>query len=412
VKVRGDTRPSIVAAVRTGQRDAGGPLEIFLWSRLAIWLTALAAYLLFEPNRNPLADRWDAPQLHDLGWALDVWARWDSVWFIRIAEHGYSEQSFTPAFAPLYPAVVAGIGRVLGGHYVLAGTIVSLVACAAAFVLLERLGSRLLDGVTARRAVLYLAVFPTAVFLTAVYSESLYLALSIAGFLLAERGRFVAAGAAAGLAALTRVAGLALIPALAMLAWRRRDRGSSLAGLALAPALWLVYPLVLWLEAGDPLAFRDAQREGWQRELSPYGPLAGLWDGLQAGWDGLRRLGDPAAVGRFAEVTATTPLRAAGLDVEQLAFLLVFLVLTVVAWRRLGAPYGLFAALSLAIPLSSPADDYPLLSMPRFGLVIFPLFLALATLGERPRVHVAIVATSAMLLGLATAQWALWQWVA
>jgi hypothetical protein len=250
------------------------------------------------------------------------------------------------------------------------------------------------------------------VFLGAVYSESLYLALTIGAFLLAERGRFGAAGAVAGLAALTRPVGLVLVPALALLAWQARDRRQALAGLALAPLLWLLYPLVLWLDAGDPLAFVDAQRDGWQRELSPFGPLAGLWEGTAAAWDGLRQLGEGEAVGRFAEVTATTPARTAGLDLEQFAFLVVFLALAVLAWRRLGAPYGLFAALSLAVPLSSPADDYPLLSMPRIGLAVFPFFLALATLGARPRVHIAVVAVSAMLLGLFTARWALWQWVA
>ena len=88
------------------------------------------------------------------------------------------------------------------------------------------------------------------------------------------------------------------------------------------------------------------------------------------------------------------------------------MVLAVIAWRRFGAPYGIFAAVSLAIPLSVPSERWPLLSMPRFGLTIFPLFLALATLGARPRAHAVIVGASAMLLGLATAQWALWQWVA
>jgi hypothetical protein len=49
--------------------------------------------------------------------------------------------------------------------------------------------------------------------------------------------------------------------------------------------------------------------------------------------------------------------------------------------------------------------------MPRFGLVIFPVFLALAALGGRPRLHTAIVAVSSLFLGIAVAQWALWQWV-
>jgi hypothetical protein len=68
--------------------------------------------------------------------------------------------------------------------------------------------------------------------------------------------------------------------------------------------------------------------------------------------------------------------------------------------------------LSLAIPLSYPSERWPLLSLPRFGLVVFPLFMALATIGGRPRVHVAIVSVSSIFLGVAVAQWAVWQWVA
>ena len=109
---------------------------------------------------------------------------------------------------------------------------------------------------------------------------------------------------------------------------------------------------------------------------------------------------------------APTPLRVAAINLEQLAFLVLFLALTVVVWRRFGAPYGVFCAVSLAIPLSAPAERWPLLSIPRFGLVVFPFFLALAALGGRPRIHTAIVGVSAIMLGVAVSQWALWQWVA
>jgi hypothetical protein len=98
-------------------------------------------------------------------------------------------------------------------------------------------------------------------------------------------------------------------------------------------------------------------------------------------------------------------------NVEGIVFLVLFLILTVVAWRRFGAAYGLFAALSLAIPLSLPSSRWPLLSLPRFGLVVFPFFLALAWLGTRPRAHAAILAASSLFLGVLTVQWALWQWV-
>jgi Mannosyltransferase (PIG-V) len=405
-------RPSIVGAVRRGQRDLGPPLEIFLWSRLAIWLAALASYLLFRTSLNPEADFHDSPRFHDVGWAVDVWARWDSGWFLQIAEDGYSHPSFTPAFFPLYPALVGAVGRVLGSHYVLAGTLVSLAACAAAFVLLYRLGRVLLDEAAARRAVLYLAIFPTAVFLGAVYSESLYLALTIGAFLAAERGRFGVAGLTGGLALLTRPVGVALLPALALLAWRSADRRGALLRLAAAPAAFLAYPLLLWADIGRPFEFLSAQEEGWQRSLSPLGPLGGLWDGARAGWAGARQLAAGADGTVYWDAATGDPLRVAAQNLEQLAFAALFVCLVVLAWKRLGAPYGLFAGLSLALPLSVPASDFPLLSIQRFGLAVFPFFLALATLGSRPRAHTLILATSALLLGVATARWALWHWVA
>jgi hypothetical protein len=388
--------------------------EIFLWTRAAIWAAALFAFFVFVPNRHPRAARWDDPSLtHDLGAITDVWARWDSVWFLRIAEHGYDAATgAASAFYPLYPATVGVLGRALFGHYVLAGILISLAAALGAFLLLYRIGEERLGADGARRAVLYLALFPFALFLQAVYSESLYLLLTLAAFVLAERRRFLAAGGVAGLAILTRPTGAALLPALALFAWRERDRLRALASLAVAPVLFAAYPLYLWQAEGDPWAFLRAQRI-WTRHLSPAGPLGGIWDGLRAGWAGVEQLASGSHTHVYwTAVQNTDPMRAATLNLENLAFLVLFVVLAAIAWRRFGAPYGLFAAVSLAIPLSVPSERWPLLSMPRFGLTIFPLFLALASLGGRPRAHTAILAVSSLLLGVAVVQWALWQWVA
>jgi hypothetical protein len=396
--------------------EARGPglLSLFLWSRGAIWAAALFAWLVFEPNRHPRAAHWDDPTLtRDLGWVTDIWARWDSVWFLRIAEHGYGAVSgVASAFYPLYPLTLAGVGRALGGHYVLAGILVSLAATLVSFFLLYRLAEDRLGADGARRAVLYLAVFPMSLFLQAVYSESLFLALALAAFVLGERRQWLGAGVATGLAVLTRISGIALLPALVLMAWRRPERGRALASLGVAPLIFAAYPLYLGLAQGDGFAFAKSQGF-WNRHLSWAGPFGGIWDGLRAGWAGVRQLASGSHTHAYwTPVQDTDPMRVAAVNLEALGFLVVLVALTILAWRRFGAPYGLFAAVSLAIPLSVPSERWPLLSLPRFGLVLFPCFLALAVLGGRPRVHTGILVVSSVMLGVAVTQWALWQWVA
>jgi hypothetical protein len=385
--------------------------EIFAWTRSAVWVAAAFAFLWFEPNRNPRADTWDASRLHELGWPIDIWARWDSVYYLQIAHHGYDTHQST-AFFPLYPVCVGAVGRIFFGHYVLAGVVVSLAACLGTFVLLYRFAAPRFGEGAARRAVLYLALFPMSLFLQAVYPESLFMLLALVAFLCAERGRFGLAGIAAGGACLTRSMGFALLPALALLAWRGSDRRRSLAGLALAPLLFLVFPIWLWLQRGDPFEFVGVQQV-WSRYVSRAGPLGGLWDGVYAGargaWHVLHaphpHLYHPLANG-------ANPFHNDIEDVEHLAYLVIFLALAVLVWRWLGSAYGLFVAVGLAIPLSTPSHEWPLLSLPRFGLVLFPFFVALALVGRNARAHSAIVACSALFLGVSAVQWALWQWVA
>ena len=142
------------------------PLAIFAWTRLLIWGATALTYLVFEAQyAQPLhtGGAEDVVQ-HDVGWAIDVWARWDSGWFLRIAEHGYHAGA-EPAFYPLYPLLVRLLGPVFGGHYVLAGLLVSLAASLGAFYLLHHLAEARLGMDGARRAVLLRAAGLRAVLL-------------------------------------------------------------------------------------------------------------------------------------------------------------------------------------------------------------------------------------------------------
>jgi hypothetical protein len=384
------------SVVQTAERRIGGlspPVAIFVWSRLLIWLTAAYAWVWFVPQPPR------PPNAADLGYATEIWSRADAGWFVAIAEHGY-QRNGSAVFYPFYPLMVAGLGRVFAGYYVSAGIVVSLACCAGAFVLLYRLALPKLGRDGARRAVLYLAVFPMSLFLQAVYSESLYLLCCVAAFLLAERRRWPAAGVVVGLALLTRPAGAALLPPMLLLAWRSPQRKRAFLGLASAPVLAGLYPLWLQLELHAPFA-AFANEAGWGRHLSHAGPFGGLWHGLVAAWNGIGTLA----------TSGSGNVQAAAHNVEYLAFLAVFVWLGIEAWRRLGAPYGLFVLGSLLIPLSIPTSGYPLLSMPRFCLPLFPAFLALSAIATTRRRELAIVALSSAFLAVAVVQWSVGQWV-
>ena len=66
-------------------RSVSPGLRIFFWSRAAIWVVAVISVVFFERASDP-GGEWDAPRLHELGTVIDVWARWDSNWFLKIAE--------------------------------------------------------------------------------------------------------------------------------------------------------------------------------------------------------------------------------------------------------------------------------------------------------------------------------------
>jgi hypothetical protein len=246
---------------------------------------------------------------------------------------------------------------------------------------LAELARPLLGARGAHDAVLYLALYPIGFVLTSLYSDGLFLALAAGAFLAAARGKPLLAGVLGGLATGTRLLGLALLPALVLLLWRGRDPRSlaRLAPLLLVPAAVGLYALYLDWRLGDPWAFTSAQAD-WNREASLLGPLDGLRDAVLAAGRGVRDLVDLPASGPGHDQ------RVALWNVTHLALLGAAGWLTWVAWARLGAAFGAYSATTLVIALGAPAEGFPLVSLPRFLLADFPLFLALAALTlDRPR---------------------------
>ena len=359
------------------------PVWTLLLVRVGYWLLAAAALVWAPaPDRRLVGDAYGPAS----DFLFRTFSQWDARWFLQIAERGYEEVPQAAAFFPVYPALAHGLAWVTGSTLV-AGVLISLASAAVAAWALAEIARALLGARGVRDAVLYLALYPVGFVFTALYSDALFLALALAAFLAAMRGRAVAAGVLGGLATGTRLIGLALLPALAVLLWRGRDARSlaRLVPLLLIPAAVGLYALYLDHVLGDPWAFTSAQAD-WDRESSLLGPLDGLRDAFLAAGRGAREL---------LELPADGPGHAerVGLwNLSHLALLGAAAWLTWVAWRRLGPAFGVYSAATLVIALSAPAEGFPLVSLPRFLLGDFPLFLALAAVTlDRPRARDAVL---------------------
>ena len=375
----------------------------FALSRLP-FLGVGAAAATYLPQADPAGDPLEPPGL------LSYWAHWDGAWYSQIATEGYGEMApASTAFFPLYPLLVR-LGMVFGGGPALWGVLISLLASTFALFFLYRIAEKLYDTRAARAATLALAFFPTAFFLNAVYSEALFLALSTGAVWAAlVRRNLLLAGVFGALAAATRNLGAILILPL-LFEWlrHRREFGvRGLAGVALIPAGFLGYAGFLWGRFGDPLVSARQQDQHWGRELA--NPFATLGEAWQAGRDGTKYLLDPEML--FLSTSATPTLEAS--NTLNLAFLALILILLLVGFFVLPPGLSLYALVVVLLPALTPAPSFPLMSLPRFLLGGFPVFLVLGYLLSRSRPAFVLWLLLSSGLGVAlTALFTAWRWVA
>jgi hypothetical protein len=339
--------------------------------------------------------------------------RWDSLHYLAVAEHGYDRASNT-VFFPLYPLLIHVFAWVTRSD-VVAGILVSAAAFALALVLLHRLASQELGRRAADATVLLLAFSPFSLFFTAVYTESLFLALCLGAFLLARRGLWGWASAAAAAATLTHIEGVLLIVPLAIFYWQdqreafRPGRSPGHARRGAVRALPLLLPV---LALAGFLFYLHGRGYGWLAPSSNEryykhhfaGPVSGVVQGVSAGLSGLAHM-----------LTGSTGGIASRDNTFQNVLYVVVLAICVatlaMAWKRLPKAYGIFSALYLLVCVSSPVAGAPLTSLDRYVLVVFPLWMVAGKwLADRRRLGAAL-AGSGVLLFIFALQFARWAFI-
>ncbi|MEW2387810.1 glycosyltransferase family 39 protein [Streptomyces venezuelae] len=298
-------------------------------------------------------------------------ARWDSLWYTRVAEHGYGWEVTLPdgsvhsnlAFFPLLPWLERLVSAVSPLSYADAGLVVSwvasLFAAAGIFAVADHVYGRR-AGVCA--AALW-AVLPVGIVQSMAYSESLFTALAAWSLYAVLRDRWVTAGVLASLAGLTRPVGAAVVAAIwaaaAVRMYReRRADGRMLLGVVLAPLGAAAY--VLWVghrTGGGLFGYLDVQ--------------AGWGNGFDFGYAFVRFVGE-----KFTSV----PGALAGLGLIVGVALVGWLYVLCV---RRGQPLPLLVYCGIVVVLALCAAGYfgskPRLLMPAFPLLL-PVAVALARL--------------------------------
>ncbi|MEV4789520.1 mannosyltransferase family protein [Streptomyces tuirus] len=362
-------------------------------------------------------------------------ARWDALWYVRVAELGYGYEvrlangdvHSNLAFFPLLPWLERLVAAVSPLSYADGGFLVALVSSLAAAWGIFAVADRVYGRRAGVCAVLLWAVLPVGIVQSMAYSESLFTALAAWSLYAVLTGRWVTAGTLALFAGLTRPVGLAVVAAvwvtaLADFARERRTTGASARDTQDAPLvpdnpadpdtpIGTQAPPAPGTPAGPGTPFRrilgmvlaplgTAGYVLWVGHHTGKGPLgyvdvqAGWRNGFDGGWAFARFVADkftsfPAAlagVGLIIGVASVVWLYGTGVRQRQPLPLLVYT--------------GVVTALALCA--SSYFGSKPRLLLPAFPLLL-PLALALAR--ARIRSSAAVLGAAAVASALYGAFW-------
>ena len=295
---------------------------------------------------------------------VSPWGNFDGVYYLLIAENGYT---VNPGFFPLFPILINLASSVFGVtiefdsiQYFIALFLVSLFFLCA-FIMFYKLAKLDYKKNIAMWGIVFILVFPTSFFFAAIYSESLFLLLSILSFYFARKKNWLMASIFGMLLTVTRPVGIAIFPAILYefyISEKSFLKKKSLLLLAIPLGLiaYAIYNLVKW---GNALYFIQAQ----------------------GNFQNNREVGGivlfPQTIFRYLKIFFTVSPGQYEWFVALLEFsaFIFASVMIYIAWqKKVRFSYVIFAIIALLIPISTGTFS----GLPRYVLILFPIFIALA----------------------------------
>jgi Gpi18-like mannosyltransferase len=369
-------------------------LVVFLISRIALEIVGILSAFYFPPAQAIFKIR-DLQYHTRQSLPPEMWPRWDSEWYLLIADHGYASYEYfkdagggkylqqdSSKFFPAYPIAIRTL-TFITGNSVLSGILISNICALLFLYFFLRLASKFMSTEnTVNAAILYI-VFPTSLFLSAIYAEAMFLAAIVAAFLFIEERKLLPALIACAIAVLTRPQGALALPALAWLAWQKFEARRIMATAGIIAAVCI--PLAGYLMYID----------------NTFGSMSWISQS-QTYWRGEMKYPFYAFVRFFQNKIAIHGQHNSMID---FTFAIVQIIVLIFSFRRVPLPYALYSLIALLFPLSSS-----LFSFSRLCLANFPFFLVLPPLLGRWNLPIQIF--SAIILAFFMAAFANWFWVA
>lgn len=330
-------------------------IYIFLIYKILIISVAYTSYLI--PEEFTRRKHSDLP-------ILDPFAQLDARAYLDIAKNGYNAEfngTSNYGWYPLYPLLIrlfSLIGYELSAFLI--SNIFSFIAVYLLYILVkEELGEK-----NAHRSLFYLLFFPSAFFLTVMYTESLFLTLTLAMFILAKREEWFYVGILGFLVSLARVQGILLLFPMAYMYARKKkfkikniDKNAIFLLLIIAGSATIFS--YYYLATGDPLVhFKTYGR--YAREISP------PWESI---------------INTLTEISKSTSYAEIFLDSLNIFIIISMFALVYISLKHMKREYSIYFFASLLLPFFSSS----LASMTRFVLVAFPVFMALAIMSNNKR---------------------------
>ncbi len=323
---------------------------------------------------------------------LEIWNRWDASRHTRVEEVGYTnfgEFRADLTIFPLYPWLVSAANWVTGDTQINA-FFISGIALVAVCVLLYKLAQMDESEPVARNSIWFLLIFPTAYFFHINYTESVFLAVTLASFYAARKGHWKLAGLFGVLSSMGRVNGLLLMPALMVEAFEeyRQTRRWSWNWLAIlaTPLGFGVYLFINLHVTGNAFAFMEIAREKFYKALAP--PWTGLMNSYtRMSWDD--------------NVSSVMMI-----SIQELVFVAIgFGAIVLCAWR-LRWSYTVWMAGNWLLFISVGF----IVSVPRYTLILFPIYIIFAQLAQRHAWYVLLTVWSLLFYALFAARFVTGHW--